>query len=718
MKTSATSMATRLAAAVILVSLVSLVVATWVGLTTGRDLGEDLFVERLESLQTSAAFDTTATMTSLDRAATAAAESPQAAVATELFAEAFDELADELGTDRTDYDDEITLLFDAYVPRYIEPQDGTGRTPTFREILAETPAGVRLQSTYSIPMAGIRAEAIDDALDGSSWSEVHQVMHPVYRDIVQRVGYVDLLLVDAANRTVVYSVKKNPDLGTSLETGPFSGTGLALSVDRVLNNPEAGTFTSDLGFYPTSLEPLGVIASPIMSDGKLLGVLAAMYDSTPLTSILTADGEWETAGYPETSDTYLGGFDDTTRSEPRGYVEDPELFLDQAEAAGGLTEDERLAIETRGTTVLTLRVDDSTVVANRDSTAEIAERKSITGADVFSTIGPLDESAGDDALPWLVVAEIDTSVANSDIDDFRELLIVGVAIFVAVLAFAAAYWAGGIVRPVRQISDRLVDARALGDRALDHEPEPLDVPDRSPIEFHRLAHSFETMAASLRAQRASVAAARAERLGLLRRMLPPTVAQRIADGHVQALEEVPQVTVGVAVVEGMGALVQVGAEAASRDVVDRLLSELDELAEQHGVERVKLVGDAYFAACGHDRPYLDHAPRLVGFVSDARDAVREISTESGTNVGLDLTAGIHTGAVTVGMTGGARLVYDVWGGTVTVAHEIARRADHGEILVTESTKRLLPDTVEVEHSTSNGDESVWSVEPATVKGPA
>ena len=81
MKTSATSMATRLAAAVILVSLVSLVVATWVGLTTGRDLGEDLFVDRLGSLQTSAAFDTTATMVSLDRAATAAAESPQAAAA-------------------------------------------------------------------------------------------------------------------------------------------------------------------------------------------------------------------------------------------------------------------------------------------------------------------------------------------------------------------------------------------------------------------------------------------------------------------------------------------------------------------------------------------------------------------------------------------------------------------------------------------------------------
>lgn len=296
----------------------------------------------------------------------------------------------------------------------------------------------------------------------------------------------------------------------------------------------------------------------------------------------------------------------------------------------------------------------------------------------------------------------------------------GVAIFIGILAFAAVYWANGIVRPVRQISDRLSDRRALREGALVEAPTPLDVPDRSPMEFHRLAYSFESMAASLRAQRAGVAAARAERLGLLRRMLPPTVAQRIADGQVQALEEVPLVTVGVVVVEGMGALVQVGEAAASRELVDELLAEIDALADQHGIERVKVVGDAYFAACGHDRPFLDHAPRLVSFVSDARDAVREIATAAGHNVGLDITAGVHTGAVTVGMTGGTRLVYDVWGDTVTVAHEYARRADHGQILVTDATHALLPETIgghPVDTPAADGT-TIWSIEPATVKGPA
>lgn len=716
-------MATRLAAAVIIVSLMSLVVATMVGLTTGRDLGKDLFVDRLDSLQTSAAFDTTAEMNSLANATTAVADSPQAAVAIDAFSDAYDALVDDLGEDITDHQDEIEALLLEYQPRYIDPQDAAGRALEFRDILAETPTGVRLQSIYSvsIPAVADSPDQIDDAGDGSEWSEVHAILHPVYRDVADRLRLVDLLLIEPVDETVVYSVRKNPDLGTSLGTGPFSGSVLADTVGRVIDDPGAGTLTSDLSFYPTSLAPLGVIASPVLSDGELVGVLAAMYDSVPLTEILTADGEWAESGYPDSSQTYLSGTDDTTRTEPRGFIEDPEQFLDAAEEAGNLDEEERLVIEARGTTVLTLRTDESSTIAAKEADESIGERQSIGGSDVFSTIAPLEASG----LPWLVIAEIDVTVAESDIDDFRDLLIVGVAIFMVLLAFAAVYWANGIVRPIRQISDRLAtaDDAGLGER-LGVDPKPLDVPDRSPIEFHRLATSFESMAAGLRNQRAHVAAARAERLALLRKMLPPTVAQRVADGQIQALEEIPQVTVGVIVVEGLSALVQVGSDTSSRDLVDQLLSEIDELAERHGIERIKLVGDAYFAAVGHDRPYLDHAPRMVSFASDARDAIRELSSASSTasddGAGLDLAVGIHTGPVTVGMTGGARLVYDVWGTTVTVAHAIARRARRGQILVTDATRALLPESIGLEHDDAASGEilDVWSVEPATVRGSA
>jgi class 3 adenylate cyclase len=86
------------------------------------------------------------------------------------------------------------------------------------------------------------------------------------------------------------------------------------------------------------------------------------------------------------------------------------------------------------------------------------------------------------------------------------------------------------------------------------------------------------------------------------------------------------------------------------------------------------------------------------------------------------------------MTGGTRLVYDVWGETVTEAHAVARRAANGEILVTDTTRALLPESVEltrvevasdVAGGPARGDGvpvddglALWSVEAATVRGSA
>ena len=45
-------------------------------------------------------------------------------------------------------------------------------------------------------------QLIDDAGDGSSWSETHALVHPVYRDVADRAGLVDLFLVDAEGRVL------------------------------------------------------------------------------------------------------------------------------------------------------------------------------------------------------------------------------------------------------------------------------------------------------------------------------------------------------------------------------------------------------------------------------------------------------------------------------------------------------------------------------------
>jgi class 3 adenylate cyclase len=234
--------------------------------------------------------------------------------------------------------------------------------------------------------------------------------------------------------------------------------------------------------------------------------------------------------------------------------------------------------------------------------------------------------------------------------------------------------------------------------------------------LQNLATSFESMSDTLDQQQIRLAIVREERLQTMREMLPTAVAERIAAGDLQNVDEVPEATVVVLVVLGLSDLVRSDGDGSDRETVDRLHAELDDLALQNGLDRVKVVGDAYFAACGHDRPYIDHAPRAIAFAADAHDVIRELSLDSPAD--LDVAVGIDTGPVIVGMTGGTRLVYDVWGETVTVAHHLARRAGRGQILISEQSKDLLPASIETDLvSGSGGHDAIWSVDSSSVGGP-
>jgi class 3 adenylate cyclase len=692
------SMATRLAASVVIVSFTALVIATIVGLNAGRSLGEDIYENRLDSLESSGAFDVASQLRSTSNTATALAASPQAVIALDEFNSALDELDSEL-PESIDLDQ----LIEAYQERYIAPLEDAGRPAEIRSIVPEDSAATYLQSKYAIDLGVIKQPSfIDDAGDGTRWSEIHKTVHPVYRGVIDQLELLDLYLIEPTTGRVVYSVGKKPDLGTALNIGPFSGSVLATTVDRVINNPENGTVSSDLSFYnAVPGTPVGVVASPVMDGDRLVGVLALMYDGLVFTDLLTADGNWEQAGFPETGDTYLVGLDGTTRSDPRPFLENEQLYLDKSQEFGLLSDSQRTTIEAVGTTVLTQSVVDATFTAAIDGNTNISKRVSLTGQSVFGLVAQVPS----DEVTWYVVSELSTAAAERGLDDFQNILVVGASIFIVAIAFFAVAWANTMMRPVRAISERL--------GSNNEERAEFDVAEKSPIELQNLASSFESMSETLDRQQVNLAIARESRLNVMRRMLPSAVAERIAAGDLQTLDEVSHVSVVVLVVLGLNDLVH--ADSGDRDLIEQAHAELDELAEQHGLDRIKVVGDAYFAACGHDRPYIDHAPRSIAFAAEAHEVLVELSADSPAD--LDVAIGIDTGSVNVGMTGGARLIYDVWGPTVTIAHNLARRAARGEVLMTTQTKDLLPPGVATTLvSGSDAETELWSVATATIEG--
>ena len=161
---------------------------------------------------------------------------------------------------------------------------------------------------------------------------------------------------------------------------------------------------------------------------------------------------------------------------------------------------------------------------------------------------------------------------------------------------------------------------------------------------------------------------------------------RLAAGDPLSLDESPDASVVVLTLNGLARPdEEAGDSEQRRSALEEFLSELDDIARHHGLEPIKLIGDEYYAAIGHERPYIDHAPRAIAFVSDAFDlAAARPHRES---FGLWLSAGVASGPVTVGLTGTSRLVYDVWGITVRRADQLARRAAEDSGMATRAETR-------------------------------
>src|SRR5690606_3043715 len=92
---------------------------------------------------------------------------------------------------------------------------------------------------------------------------------------------------------------------------------------------------------------------------------------------------------------------------------------------------------------------------------------------------------------------------------------------------------------------------------------------------------------------------------------------------------------------------------------------IDELAAQHGVEKIKTVGDAYMAVAGAPLPRDDHVAAVADLALDLRDGLGALTPQLPHPVELRL--GMATGDAVAGVIGVTRFVYDLWSDTVNTA---------------------------------------------------
>ena len=205
---------------------------------------------------------------------------------------------------------------------------------------------------------------------------------------------------------------------------------------------------------------------------------------------------------------------------------------------------------------------------------------------------------------------------------------------------------------------------------------------------------------------------------LLRNMLPQAISERLkgrskltADHLNQAIvDSYANVTVLFGDIVGFTAFSQVVSPEVMVGVLNDLFTRFDRIAEHHGLEKIKTIGDCYMAVAGLPVEVPDHADRAANMSLDMLFAIQDFNSSS--QYQLNIRIGISSGAAVAGIIGKSKFLYDLWGDVVNTASRMESHGIAGRIQLSEATRLALIQPFSLEHRgvidvKGKGEMSTW-----------
>jgi class 3 adenylate cyclase len=177
---------------------------------------------------------------------------------------------------------------------------------------------------------------------------------------------------------------------------------------------------------------------------------------------------------------------------------------------------------------------------------------------------------------------------------------------------------------------------------------------------------------------------------LLRNILPVSIAERLKSGETTIADDFGDVTVLFADVVEFTRLASTVPAPELVQLLNEVFSQFDWLAELHGLEKIKTIGDAYMAVGGLPVPRPDHAEAVAEMAFDMLKVVARVHPPG--NDRINVRVGICTGPVVAGIIGSKKFIYDLWGDTVNIASRMESHGEVGRIHVSETTYDRLKGT--------------------------
>ncbi len=186
---------------------------------------------------------------------------------------------------------------------------------------------------------------------------------------------------------------------------------------------------------------------------------------------------------------------------------------------------------------------------------------------------------------------------------------------------------------------------------------------------------------------------------LLLNIVPAKIAEELKARNAVEPKFHDSVTIMFTDFKGFTRLAEASEPRALVHDLDQYFSAFDEIVEQHNLEKIKTIGDAYMCAGGLPEENRTHPVDACRAALRIQEYMARVNTqrEKMRLQPWELRIGLHTGPVMAGVVGKRKFTYDIWGDAVNVASRIESNGEAGRIALSENTYNHVKDQFECEH---------------------
>jgi methyl-accepting chemotaxis protein len=293
---------------------------------------------------------------------------------------------------------------------------------------------------------------------GNLWYHtVHAAYHPTLERAQKAFGFYDIFLIDTTNDQVVYTVFKELDFGTNLNTGIAAKTKLAEAYRRMKNaRSRDDSYLSDFEPYlPSYNDQAAFAAVPLFDGDKQVGVLAIQYPIDKISATMSSENNWSKIGLGASGDVFLIGADYLMRSNARSMVDGTQTpaYLKQLQ---GKQDAASLALaQAKKSTIGLIKVESEATRAAQAGESKTLRFTDYRGVPSVAAVAPFRVQG----LNWSVVAQIDQAEADAPVQALsRSTLLRTLIIALLMLAAVGAlmtYFLRRFMMPINRL-DRTI----------------------------------------------------------------------------------------------------------------------------------------------------------------------------------------------------------------------------------------------------------------------